>query len=160
MYLLHLESQKKVKAEVNLLANKEELRNILKTGSFEFDWLREGTHEIYAIRLSKDETVLGLMALKDVPGELRIEITLLESSMENVGENKVFGRIAGCLIAWACRLAFLKGYLGFVSLIPKTSLIQHYINTYGFQVYGNHLALDMENANYLIEKFLQDDHKK
>jgi hypothetical protein len=45
------------------------------------------------------------MALIDVPQEKRIEIKLLANSRENQGRNKLYNRVAGCLIAYACNLA-------------------------------------------------------
>ena len=38
----------------------------------------------------------------------------------------------GCLIAFACREAFKRGYEGWVFLLPKTYLVQHYPSKYGF----------------------------
>ncbi len=124
---------------------------------FEFDWQALTGCEIYALRLNRERLVVGMMALKNIPDELRIEIVLLESSRENVGRLKTYERIAGCLIGFACRLAFMRGYFGFVSLIPKTRLIEHYTAMYGFEQYGRHLAIDMERSQQLIEKYLSDE---
>ena len=79
---------------------------------------------------------------------------MLECSKDNVGSNKVYNRIIGCLIAFACQMAFRKNYRGFVSLIPKTGLIRHYRQKYGFEVYGRQLAVQTEAAAALIEKYL------
>jgi hypothetical protein len=113
--------------------------------------------ELYALWVIPDNEIVGLMALKDVPEELRIEIVLLECSQENVGKTKVYERIAGCLMAFACRLAFIRGYYGFVSLVPKTQLIQHYLKMYGFEQFGRQLALDLDRSKLLIDKYLQDE---
>jgi hypothetical protein len=69
-------------------------------------------------------------------------------------DNQAF---VGCLIAWACRLAFIKGYYGFVSLIPKTRLIEHYKNAYGFEQFGRQLAVDAEQSHSLIKKYLKNE---
>ena len=61
------------------------------------------------------------------------------------------------LIAWACRLAFINGYYGFVSLIPKTSLIEYYKNAYSFEQFGRQLAIDTEKAHSLIKKYLENE---
>ncbi len=42
------------------------------------------------------------MSVEDIPVELRIEIRLIEVSKENIGHEKEYDRIAGCLIAFAC----------------------------------------------------------
>ena len=40
--------------------------------------------------------------------------------------------VGGCLIAFACRESFKRGYEGWVFLVPKTNLIEHYHSNYGF----------------------------
>lgn len=65
-----------------------------------------------------------------------IEIELLEVCYENVGVQKIFEGISGCLIAFACRESFKRGHDGFVLLTPKTVLIEHYIKKYGFHFVG------------------------
>ena len=74
--------------------------------------------------------------------------------MENRGRNKLIGRIPGCLIAYTAKLAFDKGYAGFVSLTPKTELIDHYIKAYGFLPQGIELAIDQKASQALILKYL------
>jgi hypothetical protein len=92
------------------------------------------------------------MSLSDYPSEKRIHINLIESSKENIGKDKKFRNIAGNLIAHATKIAFQKGYDGFVSLLPKTKLIPIYI-AYGFQQVGQYLAIFMKNAHNLIQKY-------
>ena len=71
-------------------------------------------------------------------------------------KNKKTGNIAGCLIAFACRESFKKGYGGFVSLMPKTELISYYKN-YGFVEAGTLLAIWEENSKKLITKYYRDE---
>jgi hypothetical protein len=78
----------------------------------------------------------------------------VESSNDNKGKEKKIDRIAGCLLAFAAKLAFEKGYLGFVSLIPKTELIELYVKKYGFIAYGNQLAIEKQASINLIDKYL------
>jgi hypothetical protein len=61
-----------------------------------------------------------------------IKIELLEVSSENIGSKKKFDRIAGCLIAWACKISFDRGYEGNMFLVPKSNLITHFSSKYGF----------------------------
>ena len=44
---------------------------------------------------------------------------------------KKIERIAGCLIAFACRESFRRGHDGFVFLTHKTGLIKHNSSEYG-----------------------------
>lgn len=154
--LFHRQSQTKVLAGIELI-DSGELVKLMKSGRFGFDWQAEVQNEIYTLALEEKQEVVGLMALKDIPAELRLEIMLLETSVENVGKSKVFEGIAGALIAFACRIAFLKGYQGFVSLTPKTDRITYYQQAYGFQSYGRQLALEGETALSLIKKYLENE---
>lgn len=154
MNLVHNQSGKLIPAEITLVTSEELTAN---RGQFEFNWHAIAGCEIYGIRLRQEMSIVGLLALKNIPDELRIEIVLLESSKENVGNSKTYQHIAGCLIAFTCRLAFLRGYFGFVSLTPKTKLIKHYKNLYGFEQYGRQLAVDLERSQRLIEKYLNDE---
>jgi hypothetical protein len=153
MYLLHCQSRKKVKAEI-VLISEDELTEIMSEGRFEFDWEQEILYEIYAVRIIKTDEVVGLVALDEVKDESRVEIKLIENSRENRGRSKIYDRIAGCLIGWACYQAYIRGYEGFISLLPKTRLIQHYQNAYGFEQNGRHLALYGKQSHHLIEKYL------
>lgn len=57
---------------------------------------------------------------------------MLSVSKENRGQNREYERIAGTLIGFACRKALTLFEIdGCVSLVPKTSLKQHYIEQYG-----------------------------
>lgn len=94
---------------------------------------------------SKDK-ILGLLSLKDIQSELRIHINLIEISANNIGRGKKYDRIAGCLIAYTCQLSFDKSYDGFVSLVPKSRLINHYCKHYGFEQFGRQLGLGYESS--------------
>ena len=105
-----------------------------KTRFDSFNWNAYKDKEAYKLRLIREETILGIMALVDHPGEgmNAIEIDLLEVGADNRRENKKLANIAGCLIAFACRESFKRGYDGWVFLIPKTYLLEHYPAKYGF----------------------------
>jgi len=128
------------------------------SGNFSFDWKEEAKNEVFKIYL-KDESdnILGLLSLKDHPDEHRIHLNLIEVSRENIGRDKKLDNIAGCLIAFACRIAFERNYYGFVSLKPKTRLVELYQEKYGFRQYGRLLAVEDQSSNYLIKKYLQDE---
>ncbi len=131
---------------------------IKSSSEFEFDWEVENENEVYKIYLlDKEEEILGLMSLMDFPSEDRIHLNLIEVGASNRGKEKQIDHIAGCLIAFACQLAFIRGYFGFVSLQPKTKLISLYENKYGFQRYGRLLAVDQEASKKLINTYLKDE---
>lgn len=90
---------------------------------FAFDWNLESKKKMFKLSLVENGKILGLVSIPDIPEEFRIEISVLEVAFSQKGRKKAIDRIAGCLIAYCCWLAFENGYLGFVSLIPKTDLM-------------------------------------
>lgn len=153
MKLISMRSGEETEAEITEI-EEEDYEKITAGGRFSFDWKRERGNLIYKLRFIGREEILGLISLIDIPREYRLHINLIESSVENRGKNKLIGRISGCLIAYAARLAFDKGYAGFVSLTPKTELIDHYIATYGFRPQGMGLVIDQTASQALILKYL------
>lgn len=155
MYIVEMESGKRVEVDVALADNKD-LKLIKKSGRFNFNWDDFKACTIYKLVQPESNEMAGLMALIDHSDEQFrfIEVKLLESALENIGKRKKFDRVAGTLLSFACRESFKQGYNGFVFLIPKTSLIPHYINKYGFQNGGRGLVLDQEASQKLIAEFL------
>jgi len=131
---------------------------IRKSKEFRFNWKLEKQNEVYKIYLvDQDEEILGLMSLSDHPGEYRVHINLIEVGASNRGKSKRIEHIAGCLIAFACQVAFDRDYFGFVSLQPKTKLIKLYQEQYGFRQYGRLLAVEQVSAKALINKYLNNE---
>lgn len=146
MRLKDSKTGKLLRAKVSRLEPKDQ-KKIKQSKQYIFDWSLEKKQncDLYKIYLlDKDDEILGLMSLKDIKTELRIHINLIEVSTKNIGKNKKYERIAGCLIAFAAQLSFDKSYDGFVSLLPKTKLINHYCKTYGFEQMGLLLGLGYE----------------
>jgi len=157
MKLLDLLSGELVEASIVELEPKD-FHKIQKGKGFVFDWSLEEEHDVYKICLKGEETkILGLLSLIDHPAELRIHISLIEVIKEQVGQGKTLDHIAGCLIGFACGIAFRKGYEGFVSLLPKTRLIDLYQEKYGFRQYGRLLALEHEQSKRVIDQYLGDE---
>jgi len=157
MFLIRKTTLERVEAIVETMPPGA-LKNIHKDKRFDkFDWRKEAGFNVFQLKLKDSGVCLGLMSVEDIPAEWRIEIRLIEVSRENIGHEKEYERIAGCLIAFACQMAFNKKYRGFVSLIPKTVLIEHYKNTYGFEQLGRHLTLDFPASSLLVKKYILDE---
>jgi len=155
MKLIYTKTKEEFDAEI-VEIEEEDFQKIIENKQFEFDWNQEKTNHIFKIvGIQKEEgKILGLISLIDIRDEFRIHINLVESSKENQGKSKKINRIAGCLLAFACQVAFEKGYIGFASLVPKTLLIPLYIKKYGFSQYGRQLAIEGKPAINLIQKYL------
>jgi hypothetical protein len=154
MKLLETSSGELVEATIVEMEPKD-FHKIKRGKDFVFDWSLEEAHDVYKICLKGEETkILGLLSLIDHPAELRIHISLIEVIKEHIGKEKILDNIAGCLIGFACGIAFKKGYEGFVSLFPKTRLIDFYQEKYGFRQYGRLLALEHEQSKRIIDQYL------
>lgn len=137
---------------------KSDYKLISKSKEYTFKWSEESKNEVYKIYLkSQDNEILGLMSLVDYPEEYRIHLNLIEVGSSNIGKSKEIENIAGCLIAFACQIAFDKDYFGFVSLKPKTRLIDLYQDRYGFRQFGRLLAVEQRSSTALINKYLNDE---
>lgn len=130
-----------------------------------FDWSKYKGKEVYKLTVKENDLIVGLLCFTDHtdPGIDAIEIELLESSAENTGKGKTYDHIGGCLIAFACRESFKRGHEGCTFLTPKTSLIRHYIEKYGF-IYeqiktpgrpNGFMVHYEEGARKMITEFLQ-----
>ncbi|MFK7798942.1 MAG: hypothetical protein AB8E82_15930 [Aureispira sp.] len=153
MKLLQVKEDIEFSAEI-LEIEERDFAIIKKSGQFQFDWSREQGCHVFKIVKQGDEEILGLLSVINYPQELRIHINLIESADDNKGKGKKVDRIAGCLLAFAAKLAFENSYLGFVSLVPKTELIELYVKKYGFIAYGNQLAIEKQASINLINKYL------
>lgn len=137
---------------------KSEYGWIKKSSNFKFDWKLESKNEVYKICLvdSEDE-ILGLVSLMDYSTEYRIHLNLIETAADQRGDIKTIENIAGCLLAFGCQTAFERGYYGFMSLQPKTNLIDLYQNKYEFRQFGRLLAVEGDFSKLLIRKYLLDE---
>src|SRR3984885_10755073 len=131
MYLIHRESGRKIPAIISKVDAKE-IAQINKSKRFDFNWNKEKQYDVYKLTAESSNEPMGLISLADRPADFAIEIRLLASSLENVSKTKQYERIAGCLVAFACRKAFEAGYGGYVCLKPKTELEADYQKGYGF----------------------------
>ena len=135
-------------------AEPEDFRLLTKK-RFSFTWKTfKNTTTVYKLQIEGEESILGVIGLIDWPWEKRMEIKLLASSVENIGKQKIYGGIAGCLIAFACRSAVEKyGNDACVSLVPKTELTKHYMQKYHMQHAGWQLYLEGKELYKLIKEY-------
>ena len=122
---------------------------------YSFHWKAlKGVADVYKLQIEKKEDILGVVGLIDVPEEKRIEIKLLANAREQRGRNKVYDRVAGCMIAFACNLA-AKKYKNdaLVSLIPKTNLIRYYMEKYYMEYGGWQLFLKRNEMNKILNEY-------
>jgi hypothetical protein len=152
MFVENLQTKEKVAVTV-VRVEQSGYRRITKA-RFWFDWKTEQRFDVYKLCTSYAGEILGLMSLEVIPEESRIEIRLLAVSKENRGAKKVYDHIAGNLIAFAGIQAIqLFGEMACISLVPKTELIRHYMETYAMLRAGRSLFLDGRELLDLIAKY-------
>jgi len=79
---------------------------------------------------------------------------LIESAGFNSGKNKMYLGVPGNLVAFACKIAFEKGFEGNIAFTAKTKLIEHYEKTLGASHFGNRLMiLSTPAAQHLVNKY-------
>lgn len=153
-----VEIKTKRSKKIKIIRVEEDDYKTLTKKRYYFSWksFRSRTDvAVYKLQIWGDDDIIGVMALIDIPDEIRIEINLLACSKENVGKERIYEGIAGHLIAYACRQAIKKyGNNACVSLVPKTRLKSHYIQKYGMLDGGWQLFLDGKRLNNIILKYL------
>ncbi len=129
----------------------------LSKARYFFDWKDERNEEVYKLVMKGQKNILGLVSIERITSEWRIHIRLLTVSKENLGAGKVFENIAGNLIAHVAKIAVVEfGELACVSLRPKSSIAQHYINKFNMRVTGMTLSLEVPEILNLINQYDHD----
>lgn len=140
-------------------ASDGDLRRIKRERKFGFDWTAYSGYDVHKLRLVGEKEILGLIAIREhlERGFKFVEGKLIELSKQNVGAGKKYKNIAGCLIAYACKIAVSNGCDGYVVIEPKTVLYDHYCKVYGFvPLDKNRLISYYENSQKLINEHLPD----
>ncbi len=141
MFIIEQSTGKKHKVIVEPVIS-DDYKTITKKRYF-FNWKTEKKYEVYKLRRTDSDTILGLISFINYAEEKRIEIKLLGVSIENRGTKKQYERIAGTLIGFACREAMkCYGIEACVSLVPKTEIKAHYIIKYEMMDAGKQIFLE------------------
>jgi hypothetical protein len=154
MVIIELVTGQKLTVAISPVENKD-FKQITKK-RYSFDWKKErGVAAIFKLIISGQSDILGLVSVIDYTNELRFQIHLICASQENIGKNKRYKGIVGCLIGFVGQQA-LKKYAGLacVSLLPKTELRAHYKQEYGMVDGGPQLYLDGARLQTLVNKYL------
>lgn len=152
MLLIESSTNQKYRATISLV-EKHDYKKITKARYF-FDWKKEHKNQIYKIEVEGTDDILGLISVLYIPKECRIHINLLTVSKENKGKNKKYHNIIGNLITYISKIALREyGELACVSLKPKSNIAQHYIDTYGMNITGNLLSVELKEILHLIAKY-------
>ena len=155
MHLIEVSTGKKYPVSIEII-NESDFKEITKK-RYSFNWKAEKEQTIYKIIPEGQTDFFELMSIKYYKSKSRIHVRLLAVSIENKGRGKLYERISGNLLAFAARDAIkLFGSKAAISLTPKTSLGQHYMDEYGFEQAGISLFMEGKNLQKLLKTYHYD----
>ncbi|MFT4033217.1 MAG: hypothetical protein QM669_12410 [Siphonobacter sp.] len=133
-------------------------RKLIKKEDWLFNWhmeLKTSERRVFKVTTIENPKIIqGLLSLTD-KGD-HIFMNLIENATFNRGKDKLYRGVAGNLIAFACKMAFEKGYDGFVSFISKTNLVQHYQDTLGAKVLsGLRMLIETRESLVLVRTYFK-----
>lgn len=143
--------------EISRLSSKDNRR--IKKTDWLFDWkkeLKDASKEVYKLTTVNNPTIIqGLLSIEDKQDHLFMH--LIESSNFNKGQDKVYVGVPGNLVAYACKVAFERGYQGFVAFDSKTALIEHYQQMLGATHFrGLRMFIETTAATKLVKQYFKD----
>jgi len=134
----------------------------LKKDGWNFNWRKlyktEGG-KLYKITLvNAPQKIQGVVMISFFNEEM-VFMNNVEVAPGNLGKNKRYDYVAGCLIGFACLLSFQIGkgaYNGFLTFESKTELIDLYQDKYGATfAMGNKMFIEPQAAKKLIQQYLK-----
>lgn len=137
--------------------NESDKKQIVKS-DWQFDWINEvkdKTKAVYKLTTVNNPTIIqGLLSIEDKQDHIFMH--LIESSKFNKGKGKVYFGVPGNLVAYACKVAFDKGYEGFLAFDAKTTLIKHYEESLGATYFrGQRMFIETNAAIKLIAQYFK-----
>ena len=137
----------------------KDLKQSIKKNGWQFNWKQElanNSKEVYKLTIVNNPDIIQGLISFTIKSD-HIYMDLIESAPFNLGRNKIYEGVAGNLVAFACKVAFQRGFDGFLSFTAKTKLIEHYEKTLGAYHFGNHLMiLETKASSILVEKYFKN----
>jgi hypothetical protein len=164
--ILELKTNTEVKSKISLVTkNKAKLPSINDGWRFNFSKHSKGKdYETYTLTtLSTPDIIEGCLII-NTKAASQVYTAFVEVAPHNRGNSKVYDKVAGCLIAFACRQSFIndkEGYLAFDVLEEKKEdeikLMTLYSQKYNALRYegSNTMIIFPEGSEKLINEFLK-----
>jgi hypothetical protein len=141
--------------EISILT-KEELKNITSKTGWRFNWRNEAKQperEIFKLTIVNNPKIIQGIVSLEVKKD-HVYMHLIESAPFNIGKTKTYLGVPGNLTAFACKLSFQRGGEGYVSVISKTKLIEHYSDTLGvIHMGGQLMVINTPSALQLMNRY-------
>jgi hypothetical protein len=144
--------------DISLIGSKD-LKSVTKKNGWLFNWkaeFKQPDRDVYKLTIAGNPGIIqGLISISE--RDEHVYMHLIESAPFNLGKNKVYVGIPGNIVAFACRIAFHRGFEGYVSFTAKTMLIEHYQKTLGaINIGSNLMVINTEAASRLIDKYFKN----
>lgn len=158
MHIKGTKSGKRIKCRIQKLLNSKQL---LKKDGWNFNWriaIKESPNSTFCLIDEENHMVQGAIQIKHQDGMLIMQ--LIELAPINIGSKREFEKVAGCLIAFACKEAIKlnNAYKGYVTFESKTNLIGWYKEKYfATQAMGQRMYIDPLSGEKLIKEYLEDE---
>jgi len=115
--ILELESKSEVKSQIYLVTkNKSKLPSINDGWRFNFSKNSKGKNfETYILTTNKTPEIIEGCLIINTKSPHQVYMAFVEVAPHNRGNKKRYDKVAGCLIAFACRQSFISGQEGFLA---------------------------------------------
>jgi hypothetical protein len=134
----------------------DELKPYKKSTGWFINWSTEAkTHEVYGLTLVNDDTVQGLISLRDDPENASVELGWVVAAKSNRGVGRKYYGVGGHMFAIAAKRSEELGYNGFMYGMAKNQkLAEHYVKELGAKRYGYlNISIDEQAARELLNKY-------
>ena len=139
-----------------IVVSSSDIKNTTKKNGWQFDWkqeLKQPERDVFKLTIVHNPLIIQGLISVEVKSD-HVYMHLLESAPFNVGQTKMYAGVAGNLVAFACKLAFQRGFEGNIAFLAKTKLIQHYEESLGaIHVGGRIMIIETQAALKLINKY-------
>jgi len=110
------------------LITSSDLKSVTKKNGWHFDWkieLKQPERDVYKLIIVNNQSIIqGLISL-EIQSD-HVFMHLVENAPFNKGRSKIYSKVPGNLVAFACKLSFQRGHDGHLAFISKSQLIDHY----------------------------------
>ncbi len=164
--IIELKTKSEVKSKISLITkNKAKLPSINDGWRFNFSKHSKGKdYQTYTLTTNATPEIIEGCLIINTKTPFQVYMAFVEVAPHNRGNKKKYDRIAGCLIAFACRQSFInnkEGYLAFDVLEEKkedeTKLMELYSQKYNAVRLDNSTTMIIlpEGSEELINEFLK-----
>jgi hypothetical protein len=163
--IIQLVDDKTIEAVI-INAKKLKLPSIADGWRFNFNkHSKKSGFRTYALVCEETPEIIEGCLIFQIKEKMEPYMAFIEIAPHNKGENKKYDKVAGCLIAFACRLSFKEGegdYMGWLAFDvieenkeDEIKLMALYCEKYGALKFGETtMVITPENGQILITEFL------